>query len=71
MIAKVAVSVAVNGKKQGDLPCAATVSCVAIWCNVALDKPSPQVGHGHVGSMGLKSFACLSNSDTYGDQGDS
>jgi hypothetical protein len=44
------------------LPCAAAVSCVAVWCKVALDTPSLQVGHGHVESMGLKSFACFPSS---------
>ena len=30
---------------------------------MALDTPSLQVGHGHVGSMGFKSFACFLSSD--------
>jgi hypothetical protein len=46
------------------LPCAVAVSCVAVWCKVALDTPSLQVGHGHVESMGLKSFACFPSSGT-------
>jgi hypothetical protein len=30
---------------------------------MALDTPSLQVGHGHVGSIGFKSFACFLSSD--------
>jgi hypothetical protein len=42
---------------------------VAVWCKVALDTPSLQVGHGHVESMGLKSFACFPSSNTSNGQG--
>jgi hypothetical protein len=56
-----------SGKRDG-LPCAAAVSCVAVWCKIALDTPSLQVGHGHVGSMGFKSFACFLSSDASNDE---
>jgi len=36
---------------------------------MALDTPSLQVGHGHVGSMGFKSFACFLSSDASKDEG--
>ena len=36
---------------------------------MALDTPSLQVGHGHVGSMGFKSFACFLSSDANEDEG--
>jgi hypothetical protein len=57
------VSAPASSGKQDRLPCAAAVSCVAVWCKMALDTPSLQVGHGHVGSMGFKSFACFLSSD--------
>jgi len=46
-----------------DIPWAAEVSCVMVWCKTARDVFPEHVGQGQFSSIGLKSLACLLSSE--------